>query len=127
MKSHPLTFAIKPLTKKDAASYESYLLQKSEYDLWLETPKKERDNDVSKPFLKKNIVQDFTPESLQAVHHDNQRGLGAYNDELMAWVNNFGRYSGGVKNNFGCRIGREHLRIFPEKTIVLELIILLSQ
>jgi predicted transcriptional regulator YheO len=100
MKSHPLSFAIKPLTKRDERSYDEYLLERNEYDIWLETPKKERETNVAKPFMKKHLVQDFTPESLQAVHHDNQRGLIAYNDELIAWTNNFGRYSGGSEEQF---------------------------
>jgi hypothetical protein len=55
---------------------------------------------VEVPQLRKMLMQDFTPESLQFCHFKNPRGLGACNDELMAWVNNFNRYAKGSAEQF---------------------------
>jgi hypothetical protein len=101
-KSHPLKFAIKPLVKRDseaAKSYEQQLHAFAAYEKMAASEKKQAEK-VSAPVLKKVLMQDFTPESLQNCHSNNLRGLGACQDELMAWVNNFNRYNKGSAEQF---------------------------
>jgi hypothetical protein len=101
-KSHPLKFAIKPLVQRDseaAKSYETNLHAFAAYEKMGAAEKKQAEK-VSAPVLKKVLMQDFTPESLQNCHSHNLRGLGACQDELMAWVNNFNRYNKGSAEQF---------------------------
>lgn len=101
-KSHPLKFAIKPLVQKDseaAKKYAASIKAFSAYEKMSQAEKKKADK-VNSPVLKKFLMQDFTPESLQNCHSSNLRGLGAYQDELMAWVNNFNRYAKGSAEQF---------------------------
>jgi hypothetical protein len=101
-KSHPLKFAIKPLIKRDSEAAKIYadsLKTFAAYEKMSPAEKKKADK-VQTPLLKKFLMQDFTPESLQNCHANNLRGLGAYQDELMAWVNNFNRYAKGSAEQF---------------------------
>lgn len=101
-KSHPLSFAIKPLQKKDNDNFQVYKELKKEYTTISNTPKKERNGkDIpEKPIQKQMIVSDFTPEALMEIHSNNLRGLGVYSDELASWFNNFNRYNNGSEEQF---------------------------
>ncbi len=81
-KTHPMTFALAPLTALD-----------------LERIAKAYSQEVFKapPRL---VVSDVTQEGLVKLHQKNPRGLLLFIDELKAWVANFSRYSGGSQEQF---------------------------
>lgn len=103
-KSHPLSFALSPITECDKKTYKQYERLKSEYDAIVSLSKSEREaqgyGEPIKPLWEKFIVSDFTPESLLDVHDFNKRGLGVYSDELAGWFKNFNRYSKGSETEF---------------------------
>ncbi|WP_157961139.1 DUF3987 domain-containing protein [Lutibacter citreus] len=89
VKSHPLSLAYAPIEKKEKESYLNYKKEIEEYDSLNDDEKK-----ISlKPFWKKQIVKDFTPESLIKIHSNNSRGVSILSDELFGWIKNFGRYN----------------------------------
>ncbi len=55
---------------------------------------------LPKPYWKKIIISDFTPEALSEIHRHNLRGLGVYSDEINQWLKNFNRYSTGSATEF---------------------------
>lgn len=81
-KTHPMTFALAPLTKID-------LDRIAEAATW--------DDYKAPPRL---VVSDVTQEGLVKLHQKNPRGLVLFVDELKAWVANFSRYSGGSQEQF---------------------------
>lgn len=103
-KSHPLTFALQPLIQHDKATYQKFLLELKEYEKLQRLTKKNKEAqdvpDTSKPFWKKILVTDFTPEALTDVHKNNLRGIGVYVDELAGWIKNFNRYNNGSEMEF---------------------------
>jgi len=103
-KSHPLTFALQPISDQDAKTYRVYEKLKQEYDQAIKLSKKEREQQGIKEPVKsvwqKYIVSDFTPEALAEVHKFNKRGIGVYADELASWVKNFNRYNQGAEQEF---------------------------
>ncbi|MFB9862473.1 DUF3987 domain-containing protein [Rufibacter immobilis] len=96
-KSHPLTFALEPVFKRDRVLYSKYRERLRLYKEELARHKKSKDGSPppEKPVISKSLVQDSTPEALLEVHRHNPRGLGLYMDELMGFLNNFNRYSQG--------------------------------
>jgi Protein of unknown function (DUF3987) len=102
-KTHPLKFAIKPIMdwdRKHQVEYQQAMEQYNEYQNLDKAQKKNAEKHDKIPVLKKTMVQDFTPESLQHCHQKNLRGLGAYNDELIAFTNNFNRYNKGSAEQY---------------------------
>lgn len=98
-KSHPVSFALNPIEKRDNQRFQSYLKEKIEYDLISKLSKKEREKqgygDPKLPIWEQILVTDFTPEAITDIHKDNQRGIGVYADELASWFKNFNRYNNG--------------------------------
>lgn len=96
-KSHPVTFAIKPLQQRDQASYYTYRSEQTAYDQYFRKPENHSTpgDKPSKPFWIKYLVTDFTPEALALVHSHNKRSIGVYVDELAGWFNSFNRYHKG--------------------------------
>lgn len=103
-KSHPISFALKPIEAKDQLEYKKYNREKSEYERIKRLSKKEREEqDIKeplKPVWKQLIVTDFTPEALADIHKYNAKGIGVYADELASWFNNFDRYNKGSEEQF---------------------------
>ncbi|WP_236974741.1 DUF3987 domain-containing protein [Membranihabitans maritimus] len=101
-KSHPLSFALDPITQRGDLKYQEYERKKQEYHRIssLEAAVKSQYDKPEKPILEQYLVSDFTPEALADVHQHNKRGLGVYSDELASWVNNFGRYNKGSEEQF---------------------------
>ncbi|MFI3293371.1 MAG: DUF3987 domain-containing protein [Rikenellaceae bacterium] len=104
-KSHPMSFAMKPLIAHDTAEKRIFNQQYAEYQQLLELSKKERtehgcDDTLNPPKLKKFVVSDITQEGLAAIHEQNKRGICLYVDELKSWINNFNRYSKGSEEQF---------------------------
>ncbi len=103
-KSHPFSFALKPIEQRDNLKFQKYQKEKQEYDTVVKLTKKERDDqgiDVPiKPIWEQHLVTDFTPEALTDVHKFNKRGIGVYADELASWFKNFNRYNKGSEEQF---------------------------
>jgi hypothetical protein len=103
-KSHPLSFAMRPIIDNDKRAYARYEQQKKQYDKLMALDRKERDkqsdNEPEKPVYHKMLVSDFTPEALVEVHRCNKRGIGVCIDELAGWFKNFNRYNQGSEMEF---------------------------
>lgn len=102
LKSHPLSFAIKPIHQKDGEHYQKYLIEKQLYSEWeRETKKGKKGSELKKaPRWQQHLVSDFTMEALQLVLMVNPRGVGVYSDELASWFKNFNRYTKGSEEQF---------------------------
>lgn len=104
-KTHPMSFAMKPLLHFDREQYKIFRTAYREYQSLLSMTKKEREESghsepLSPPRLKKFIVSDITPEGVAHIHEQNPRGIGLYVDELKSWINNFNRYAKGSEEQF---------------------------
>lgn len=101
-KSHPLSFALKPIIEYDKKTYAAFEKERIEFDKYEKQTKKERNgkSDLSKPIWKKYLVSDFTPEALAEVHKNNPRANAVYVDELAGWFKNFNRYNKGSEMEF---------------------------
>lgn len=103
-KSHPVSFALKPIEQRDNLNFQKYQKAKQEYDTVSALTKKEREqqgySEPIKPIWEQHLVTDFTPEALTEVHKFNKRGIGVYADELATWFKNFNRYSKGSEEQF---------------------------
>ncbi len=103
-KTHPLTYALDPITKLDILKHQKFKREKKEFEEVESLTKKERKeqgrDELSKPFWEQRLVTDFTPEALSDVHNANKRGVGVYSDELASWFKNFNRYNSGSEEQF---------------------------
>lgn len=103
-KSHPISWALRPIERKDKNEYQKYLEEREQYDLINSLSKKERleqgFDEPKKPYWKQRLVTDFTPEALTDVHKHNSIGVGVYVDELASWFKNFNRYNKGSEEQF---------------------------
>jgi hypothetical protein len=103
-KSHPLSFAMQPISDHDKNTYQYYLSQLREYDEAIKLTEKERKQqgiELSlKPTWEKILLSDYTPEALAEVHSFNKRGIGVCVDELAGWIKNFNKYNNGSEMEF---------------------------
>lgn len=104
-KTHPISWALKPINQKDKIKFEEYLEQFRKYEEYnrLTTNEKKQQEKIKppkKPKWEQLLVSDFTPESLTEIMDFNKRGIGVYADELAAWFNNFNRYNKGSEEQF---------------------------
>ncbi len=103
-KSHPVSFALKPIEAADSKAFSNYQKEQAEYEYLDKLTKKEREDqghtDLIKPTWKQHLVSDFTPEALAQVHTHNSRGIGVNVDELASWFKNFNRYNKGSEEQF---------------------------
>jgi hypothetical protein len=103
-KSHPLSWTLKPIERRDALGFQIFQRDKQEYDNLMSLSKKERgekgSNEPIKPVWEQLLVTDFTPEALAVVLKSNMKGIGVYADELASWFNNFNRYNKGSEEQF---------------------------
>lgn len=103
-KSHPISFALKPIEQRDELKFQEYQAKKQEYDTISALTKNEREqqgySDPIKPVWEQHLITDFTPEALTDVHKHNKRGIGVYVDELASWFKNFNRYNKGSEEQF---------------------------
>lgn len=89
VKTHTVNFALEEIEAKEKLEYKKYLEEIRSYNnLSLEEKKNEE-----KPYYKKTILKDFTPEALLKLHSNNIRGVSIVADELFGWIKNFDRYS----------------------------------
>jgi hypothetical protein len=99
MKSHPLSFAVKPFIDMQNELYQSYDKAKEKYEFEMKLTQQKRDElnlNPQKPLCRKFILMDFTSEALAKVHNENPRGVGVYCDELGSWWGSFNRYNKGA-------------------------------
>lgn len=97
-KTHPLTWALRPLVRQDRESASRYEVENKAYEDALKRSRKEKEGDVEvppEPVCGQHLVSDTTPEALVEALHRNPRGIGLHRDELAGWVEDFGRYSKG--------------------------------
>lgn len=103
-KSHPITFALKPIELSDNFNLKTYIEDLKQYNQNVKLTKKEREeagiSEPIKPICEQYIVSDFTPESLAEIHKHNIKGIGVYADELASWFKNFNRYNKGSEEQF---------------------------
>lgn len=57
---------------------------------------------LRKPYLKKYLISDFTPEALILHHSNNKKSLTIYVDELNSWIKNFNQ----LKYHYGRLLGQ---------------------
>ncbi len=105
-KSHPLSFMLKPLEKKDSDAFNKYKKEKQEVEHILSLSKADREqqgyDDTKKPSPTwyQYLATDFTQEGLIKAHSINLRGIGVYSDELAGFFANFTRYNTGSQEQF---------------------------
>lgn len=90
-KSHPMSFAMRPLINADMKELERFKRDKRNYDEGLIT--------TLTP-ASRRVVSDTTVEGLASLHEENPAGLILYADELKSWISNFDRYSTGSQEQF---------------------------
>lgn len=92
-KSHPLSFALKPIFENDASNYHEYEKEMEEFE-------NHSEGKSSRPKWTKTIIQDITIEAVAEIHNYNKRGLGVYAEELNSWLKNMSRYNSGSDLEF---------------------------
>lgn len=104
-KSHPLTFAMRPLVNADWKNNQDYQEKFRAYQQAISMSRKERlhaglEEFPKEPKRMRYLVSDVTQEGLSAIHANNPRGLCLWIDELSAWFKNFTRYNNGSEEQF---------------------------
>lgn len=104
-KTHPISFALKPINENDQESFQEFQNLTAEFLTYSKLSAKEKkelglEKPPVKPKWEQLLVSDFTPESLIEIMDFNKRGTGVYADELAAWFNNFNRYNKGSEEQF---------------------------
>jgi hypothetical protein len=101
-KSHPLTFSIAPIIKRDNELYAEYRIKEEKYEADIIAYKRDPEGrEVPKrPYLEKALLSDTTPEAVIMILSNNKRGIGIYADELATWFKNFNRYNSGSEQEF---------------------------
>jgi hypothetical protein len=100
VKSHPLTFAVRPLVDADQAAFRQYEEQRLLYEKLNRMSPKQRQKEGqqepgNKPVRQTYLLSDYTPEALAEVHKFNLRGIGVKVDELAGWFKGFNKYTKG--------------------------------
>lgn len=91
-KSPCIDFAMKPLEDYEKNLYEDYQHKLKEWN-------SVTDNSDPKPILKNFLLKDFTFEALSKAHSNNSHGLCICTDEILSWINSFGKYSNSSEEN----------------------------
>lgn len=95
-KTHPLSWAVRPLYRRDGEHARKYANLHKAYSDALKREKAGEKVDVpDEPTHLQHLIGDTTPEALVEALDSNPRGLGLHRDELAGWVMDFGRYSSG--------------------------------
>lgn len=93
-KSHPMSWAMKPLHDREKIIYKEYKEKLKEYN---QDP--DKDN-KPKPELIKTVIGDATPEAIAHQLSINERGILIHNDELSGFLGTFQRYNKGNDEQF---------------------------
>lgn len=91
-KSHPLSFAMKPLRNEYKIQYEQYKHQMDEYKL---LPNDKTITCAERPVLKRYYLNNATIEKYFEVHAQNPNGIGIYTDEFASLLNTLAKYNKG--------------------------------
>lgn len=91
-KTHPLKYALGPILKKDEEMHQKYQQEMREYQ---QAKKDNSSTEMPIPKRSKQIVKDFTIESLCVQLRDSPRGILLHMDEIMGWLRNMNKYTGG--------------------------------
>lgn len=89
-KSAPIKFFLAPFYKEDVEELKKYREALKDYNY-----KSQNKSDIKEPKRIQTIVNDTTIEGIIALHEHNPKGLCLHSDELMGWINTFGRYNKG--------------------------------
>ncbi len=89
IKTHPVSFAMAPLVKRDKVSLAEYSQQLEQYR------SAQIDARGPKPKARQRIVRDTTLEALAKVLKANPVGVCVYVDELKGWLSSFNKYRNG--------------------------------
>jgi hypothetical protein len=92
MKTHPLKYITKPITKLDMQSKKQYDEEMKE---WLMNEKK-----GEKPNFRQIQVNDYTLEALHDVSLYNKRGIGLFRDEIVGFLKDMNKYRKGSDEEF---------------------------
>ena len=92
MKTHPLKYITKPITKLDMQSKKQY---DQEMKDWIANEKKGQ-----KPNFKQIQVNDYTLEALHDVCLFNKRGVGLFRDEIVGFLKDMNKYRKGSDEEF---------------------------
>lgn len=95
-KSAPINFFFRRFYVKDDEEIKSYRSAKKVYNQKLKKNEQSKDiiNDPE-PIRSQTMVNDTTIEGIISLHHGNPKGLCLHADELMGWINSYGRYNKG--------------------------------
>ncbi|WP_313029456.1 DUF3987 domain-containing protein [Soonwooa sp.] len=94
-KSSPFNMALKQIRKIEHNLEKDYKRELAFYEAEHAKPIKERDESIKKPEQINYILDDFTAEALAKELTVNQRGIGVFSDEILGWILNMNKYSGG--------------------------------
>lgn len=102
-KSHPLSWAMKPMYQRQKELFKSYKEEQEEHGSQVKKSKGKgelQELDRKKPVLKKLVVSDSTPEQLASILSQNEKGIGVCVDELNGWLSSFNQYNNGNEEEF---------------------------
>ena len=99
-KTPPLRLAVRPFHIFDAELSRTYQKEKERYDMAMELPREEREQNgfernPAKPVCKSVVTTNTTIEGLYANLDKNRRGVLMHVDELDSFLGNMSRYSRG--------------------------------
>lgn len=96
-KSHPISWAIKPLKKIEGMLRNEY---KAEVEIYNKKSKKEKeDQEIERPQRKHRYINNATTEGLARGNEENPSGIGYHIDELKGLFGSFNQYKGGNGND----------------------------
>ena len=81
-----------PIIKKDEEMFQNYRQEMKEYQ---QAKKNDSSAEIPIPKFSKQVVKDFTIEALCTQLKDSPRGILLYMDEIMGWLRNMNKYTGG--------------------------------
>jgi len=91
-KTPALNFCINPINKQDNLYFSEYNKHMDEYEKGLED-KTENNDQLKKPYLKKILMNDYTPEALIQTLNHNKNGVCIVSDEFIGLLKNMNRYN----------------------------------
>lgn len=94
-KSNPFQFALQQIRAIERQIEKEYRKDLALFEAEEAKPLADRSEDVKKPELINYILNDFTAEVLAKELSKNERGLGVFADEILGWLLNLNKYSGG--------------------------------
>ncbi len=95
-KTHPLSWALRPIYRRDAQHAEAYRIADKEYQAAVRAAKQTEGADLPpEPVFRQHLIGDTTPEALTEALKNNPRGLGTHRDEIAGKFHEGNRYNNG--------------------------------